>query len=86
MRNSEGTQGVSATGPPASVIRRTVQKSAGMAAGGDSATVSLDGTVGGPNPVAPVTQAPGGARRTAGNVAGSVNELADGTVARWTLP
>ena len=58
-----------------------------MAAGGDSATVSLDGTVGGPNPVAPVTQAPGGgARSTAGNVAGSVNELTGGTVARWTLP
>jgi hypothetical protein len=85
MQNSERTQGVSATGPPASVIRRTVQKSAGMAAGGDS-TVSLDGTVGGPNPVAPVTQAPRGARRTAGNVAGSVNELTDGRVARWTLP
>jgi phosphoribosylformimino-5-aminoimidazole carboxamide ribonucleotide (ProFAR) isomerase len=50
------------------------------------ATVSLDGTVGGPNLVAPVTQASGVARSTASNVAGGVNELTDGTVARWTLP
>jgi len=31
-------------------------------------------------------QAPAFARSTAGNVAGSVNKLTEGTVARWTLP
>jgi hypothetical protein len=63
----------------------TVQISAGMAAGVDSAAVSLDGTVGGPNLVASVTQALGIARSTIGNVAGSVSELTNGTVTPWTL-
>jgi hypothetical protein len=57
-----------------------------MAAGGDSATVSLDGTVGGPNPGGTGHTSPGGARSTAGNVVGSVNGLTGGIVDRWTLP
>jgi len=48
-----------------------------MAAGGDSATVSVDDTVGGPNPVAPVTHAQGFAGSTAATVAGSVHELTE---------
>jgi hypothetical protein len=39
--------------------------------------VSVDGTVGGSNAVALVTQAPGVARSIAGTVAGSVNELTE---------